>query len=161
MAKLTAKRKEELKTAGLLAEFTVHLNALKSEGHKHEEAVTLALDKFRPKLDAFNSADGEYEMRQRTTDMRTNFLWVGRNICNALITMADCPDPIAWEYLRLCRKDDDFRVDFMKSTIPKLLPTRSLLDDDSSNKKIDGADQIETIDRIRAIRRKAEEQGGE
>lgn len=91
-----------------------------------------------------------------------NIRWVARNMAMIpkSITPADCPSPIAWNLLAHCLESPQAKADFWKNTYPKLLPSRSQLEEDKAE-KFDGQGQIDVISQIQNIVDKVNEGGDE
>lgn len=84
--------------------------------------------------------------------------WVARHMEVADVQPIDAPDPIAWGLLLHCRQYPTAKADFWKTTFPKLLPSRAQMEE-AKPEDMDGQSQVDVIDQIKEIRRKADQQG--
>jgi len=77
--------------------------------------------------------------------------WVARFMEIEDVSPSDCPDPIAWNMLVHCRKFPAAKNEFWRNTYPKLLPSKSQLEEVKSD-DYDGKSMVEVIEQIKGIR---------
>ncbi len=77
--------------------------------------------------------------------------WVVRNMNAIDVTVADCPDPGAWNILMECRMSIAFRQEFMRTMWTKIIPNRAALDVGIGAGIMDGRPSVEMCDRLLEI----------
>ena len=93
---------------------------------------------------------------KKTVSEITNITWVADNMRVVNVTPEECPSLRAWNLLCECRENAFFRANFWKDHYSKMIPAKNTLDDGRDSAKIDGTPTMELIDRIRAMKEKAE-----
>ena len=157
MTGITKNRIAELKVAGYYEDFLAFVDLKQAEGLSIIEAESVAYDRFKKQLKLSGKKVTEWDVLLGKTASHSEILkWVARNM-EIRPSMADCPDPTAWNLLETCRSNPSFKVDFWKSLWSKLIPTKTQLNDDDDEEP-DGTLQVAMIEKIQSIRRKIEKE---
>lgn len=100
----------------------------------------------------------EYErFMSRTADMVKQVSWVAKHmdVSEDLIRFEDIPCAEAWGMLQSYKTSVERRQEFWDKVYPKLMPSRSQLDETNKQKReVDGADILRAIDNLESIRAK-------
>ncbi len=101
------------------------------------------------------------EFRDRTASEVEQFRWVARALGvravggKGSVDVAGCPDPAAWALYTACLKIPGFESDFWRNVYPKIVPTRSQLEDKRGD-VVDGGDLIAMCGKLLGLRERAE-----
>ena len=130
---------------------------LKRDGCPPDDAVTMAAGEALGRCrDSGKAADAGLavapeELAGRSASEAETVRWVARNIDNADVGVADCPDPFAWTLLRQCRDNPGFQAFFIEKLWSKLLPNRAQLESEADESELDGQALLDFIGRIEQI----------
>lgn len=70
--------------------------------------------------------------------------------------LSECPSPLAWLDVFLCRADDAYRSMYLKEMRGKLIPNRAQILPDDEEGKIDGALTVEVLHKVKAASEEAQ-----
>jgi hypothetical protein len=73
-------------------------------------------------------------------DLLTDMAWVYNNIGTDNLELNNCPSQGAWSWLWRLRKDPDLLSDFYRTCLPKLIPSKTVLENESKN--IDDGERV-------------------
>ena len=79
-----------------------------------------------------------------------NITWVADHMRIVEIDPKDCPSMRAWNMLCECRENAYFRANFWKDHYAKIIPAKSMLENNRRRTAIDGQSTMDLIDRVRA-----------
>lgn len=172
--------KERLKAEGRWEEFIAYRDRLKAEGYRPKAAREAAILEFTqnsgevpiscsgPAASTFppGNIDGAAgslasvpsgsvklaDFEDRSAAEADIIRWVARFMEIEDVSPAECPDPIAWNMLVHCRKFPAAKNEFWRNTYPKLLPSRSQLEEVKSD-EYDGKNMVDVIEQIKGIRK--------
>jgi len=82
--------------------------------------------------------------------------WVAENMALEDVGVGECPSSTAWGMLQQCRTNPMFRFEFWKTIYPKMLPTRSQIEDGSDQGEFDGEVTHEHLRKLAEMRDNAE-----
>lgn len=90
----------------------------------------------------------------RTADMVTQVSWVAKNmdVSEDLIRFEDIPCAEAWGMLQSYKASGERKQEFWDKVYPKLMPSRSQLDEGKVKKEVDGAEILRAIEKLEKIR---------
>ena len=174
MARIAPDIKAALTKAGLWDDFVLYRSSQRDLGMRSCDAHNAAIAKYLPKCS--NTIEGEPAIEPEAesaetpiiadADIPENFelnraeaaeqvIWVARALgLGSKASRSDCPDPAAWGMFEECKKSPSFRSIFWQSIYPKLIPSRSQLDDRKPG-MLDGEEIVSLIDRIIGVKESA------
>jgi len=158
MPRLSGERKkfrELMESKGLWDEYSAYRQELLSLGKSAADAESEAMQRFQTMTATIPEGGPRMAMyagRKPPTAQKV-VQWVFDNMDVEDVLPNEAPSPGAWSLRQECR-ERGFRSDFYRTIWPKLLPTRSQIEDGTKAKK-DADAVIENIGRVQMAAAKA------
>jgi len=80
-----------------------------------------------------------------------NIVWVADNMRVVDLDPHSCPSMRAWNMLCECRESAAFRLKFWSDHYSKIIPAKSMLENNKRKTAVDGQSTMDLIDRVRAM----------
>lgn len=126
-------------------------------------AEQMFVDPDAPKIIDANSQMPEPDQAVSAKDfegkifnVREDIEWVASNMDIGGLRAANAPSAFAWSFLKACREDANMKFEFFKNIMPKLLPSKSALEEQERFQD-DGRKILGILDKVEAAAKKARE----
>ena len=97
------------------------------------------------------------EVSSRRATPSEMFTWIARALAMPTTDPSDCPDPMAWRLLGICRDDPDFEKEFLKDGFMKMLAGKAVEPEAATDENFDGKNQYDLLGKIAAVEGKEAE----
>lgn len=87
-------------------------------------------------------------------NVREDIEWVASNMDIGGLRASNAPSAFAWSFLKACREDANMKFEFFKNIMPKLLPSKSALEEQERFQD-DGRKILNILDKVEAASKKA------